>query len=196
MENFNVFEFYQFMQENDVILSFKGEISQSILISIGDLLKEKLSYEETDQRVIKKVFFIFVELAQNIYHYSAERSVIEQKQVGVGVLFIRESATHFTIFAGNFVTPEEAKEITEQCAAINRLDSDELKRRYKEQLRQPREEGKIGGGLGFISIVRKAGNSIEAYTMATAENQTFLVLSVRVDKEVGQDDGTSTNCQK
>jgi len=183
MKNFDGFEFYQFMQEHNVILSFKGQVSQLILISIGDLLKEKLTHKETSQRVIKRVFFIFVELAQNIYRYSQERSIIEQKHVGMGVLFIRESDTHFTIFAGNVVTPEGAAEIVEQCVGINRLGPAELKQRYKEQLKQPRQEGKIGAGLGLISIVRKSGNPIEVHTTVIDEDQTFLMFSVKVNKE-------------
>lgn len=183
MEEFNVFEFYQFMQQHNVILSFKGEISQSILVSIGDLLKEKLTHEETNQRVTSKVFFIFVELAQNIYRYSAERSVIEEKPVGMGVLFIRESASHYTIFAGNVVSPEEASDIASQCATINSMNSDELKKYYKEQIKKPRAEGEIGGGIGLISVVRKAGNPIDAGITHIDENQTFLVLSVKVNKE-------------
>jgi len=183
MKELDVFEFYQFMQDHNVILSFKGEVSQSILISIGDLLKEKLSHEETSQRVIKRVFFIFVELAQNIYRYSQERSIIEQKHVGMGVLFIKESETHFTIFAGNVVTPEGSAEIVEQCADINRLGPAELKQRYKAQMKLPRQEGKIGAGLGLISVVRKSGNPIEVHTTVVDENQTFLVFSVQVNKE-------------
>jgi hypothetical protein len=170
------------MQENDVILSFKGEMSQAILISIGDLLKEKLSQDDASQRVVKRVFFIFIELAQNIYHYSAERSIIQEQPAGTGVLFIRESATHFTIFAGNVVEPENAAGMVEACTAINRLSPADLKQRYKEQLRAPRKEGHAGGGLGLISVVRKAGNPIEAYTTAIDEKQTFLVLSIQVDK--------------
>lgn len=183
MEKFNVFEFYQFMQQHNVILSFKGEISQSILVSIGDLLKEKLTHEEANQRVTNKVFFIFIELAQNIYRYSTERSIIEAKPVGMGVLFIRESSTHFTIFAGNVVSPEEATDITTQCTTINSLNPDELKQYYKEQIKKPREEGEIGGGLGLISVVRKASNPIDASTTLIDENRTFLVLSVQVNKE-------------
>ncbi len=97
MEDFNVFEFYRFMEEQNVILSFKGEISQEILLSIGDLLKERLSNEVMQQRVVKKVFFIFIELAQNIYRYSSERSVIEEKQVG-GESCLFEKAIRISLF--------------------------------------------------------------------------------------------------
>ena len=111
MRKFDVFDFYQYMEEHNVIISFKGEISQKLLISIGDLLKEKLSHKETSQQVVRKVFFISIELGQNIYRYSSEHDIIRQSQIGRGVLFIRECDTHFTVFAGNVVTPEEAAEI-------------------------------------------------------------------------------------
>jgi len=183
MKKFDIFEFYQYMEEHNIIISFKGEISQELLISIGDLLKEKLSHKETKQQVAKKMFFIFIELGQNIYRYSSERDIIKQNQVGMGVLFIRECETYFTVFAGNVVTPEEASEIVEQCATINRLKPDELKRHYKDRIKQPREEGKVGAGVGLISIVRKAGRPIEVHTTVMDETQTFLVLSVQVNKE-------------
>ena len=183
MQNFNVFEFYQFMQTQHVMLSFKGDISQDILISVGDLLKEKLSNEDAQQQAAKKVFFIFIELAQNIYRYSSERTVIENKQIGTGVLIIRECDTYYTILAGNLVTSAQAEELAARCASINQLGQDELKRVYKEQLKLPREDGKIGGGVGLISIVRKAGNPIEVQTTVIDEHQTFVVLSIQVNKE-------------
>ncbi len=183
MEKFDVFKFYQYMEKHGVIISFKGEISQKLLISIGDVLKEKLSHKETSQKVIRKVFFIFIELGQNIYRYALERDFIKKNQIAMGVLFIREYETHFTVCAGNVVIPEEATGITEQCLAINQLDKGELKRYYKEKMKQARRSGEVGAGVGLISIVRKAENPIEVNTTAINEAQTFLVLSVKVDKE-------------
>ena len=180
---FQVFDFYQIMQAQRVILAFKGDISQEVLISVGDLPKEKLSGEDAQQRIAQKVFFIFIELAQNIYRYSSERAVIDNKQVGTGVMLIREDQAHFTIFAGNMVTAEQASELHERCAAINQLGAEELKQAYKERLKQPREDGKIGGGVGLISIVRKAGQPIDVQTTVLDEHRTFVVLSVQIHKE-------------
>ncbi len=70
----------------------------------------------------------------------------------------------------------------EQCVTINRLAPDALKRYYKELLKKPREDGQIGGGVGLVSVVRKAENPLEAYTTDIDENHTFLVLSVQVNK--------------
>jgi hypothetical protein len=183
MDELNVFELYQFMQNQHVMLSFKGDVSQDVLISVGDLLKEKLSNEDAKQRVAKKVFFIFIELAQNIYRYSAEHSVIDNKQIGTGVLIIRECDTHFTILAGNMVAPTAATNIATHCAAINQLEQADLKRLYKQRLKQPRKPGQLGGGVGLISVVRKAANPLKVHTTVIDDNRTFLVLSIQVNKE-------------
>jgi len=50
-------------------------------------------------------------------------------------------------------------------------------------MKLPRQEGKIGAGLGLISIVRKSGNPIEVHTTVIDEDQTFLMFSVKVNKE-------------
>ncbi|WPD21170.1 MAG: SiaB family protein kinase [Candidatus Electrothrix scaldis] len=183
MDSFDVFGFYQYMEKHDVIISFKGKISQKLLISIGDVLKEKLSHKETSQKVVRKVFFIFIELGQNIYQHSFERDFIQENQIAIGVLFIRECEEYFTVFAGNIVTPEEAEEIKEQCATINELNKDELKRHYKTKIKQDRADGKVGAGVGLISIVRKAEKPINVSTTPIDEAKTFLVLSVKIDKE-------------
>ncbi len=183
MQAFNLCEHYQMMEAQEVILSFKGEFSQEILISVGDLLKEKLSNDDARQRIAKKIFFIFVELAQNIYRYSSERTQLDNKRIGTGVLVIREHADCFTIFAGNAVTTAQAETIAAQCVYINELGPDELKNAYKDRLKSPRQEGQIGGGVGLISIVRKAGHPLRLETTPLDAEHAFLVLSIQVDKE-------------
>jgi len=133
--NFDLFEFYQLMERQDVVLSFKGEISQDILVSVGDLLRDKLSSEEAKLSVSKKVFFIFIELAQNIYRYSSEKAIISNKKVGAGMVAIRESDTHFMIFAGNTIKKSDMQPLIEQCQAVNQMNPDELKKAYKERRR-------------------------------------------------------------
>ncbi|MBE9561325.1 MAG: hypothetical protein IMF12_00495 [Proteobacteria bacterium] len=181
--NFNLFEFYQIMEDKDVILSFKGDISQDILVSVGDLLKDKLSNEDAKLSVTKKVFFVFIELAQNIYRYSSETAVLDKKKVGAGMVAIRESNTHFMILAGNNIKKSDMQSLIEQCQNVNQMSPDELKLAYKNRMKTPREGDKIGAGAGLISIVRKAGNQIQFTTTSIDADYAFLVLSVQVNKD-------------
>ncbi len=181
--NFNLFEFYQVMEEKDVILSFKGDISQDILISVGDLLKDRLSGEDAKLSVTKKVFFVFIELAQNIYRYSSERATLDNKKVGAGMVAIRESDTHFMILAGNTIRKPDMQLLIEQCQTVNQMSPDELKKAYKDRIKAPREGEGVGAGVGLISIVRKAGNQIQIETTSIDDDYAFLVFSIQVNKE-------------
>lgn len=184
MDNsFNLFDFYQLTEEKDVILSFKGGISQDILISVGDLLRDKLAGEDAKLSVSKKVFFVFIELAQNIYRYSSEKAILGSKKIGAGMVAIRENDAHFTIFAGNTIKKSDMQPLIEQCQAVNRMSQDELKQAYKNRIKIPKEDDSVGAGLGLISIVRKAGNQIQFEMTSINEDYAFLVLSTQVNKE-------------
>jgi hypothetical protein len=55
-------------------LAFQGIISQDILSLVGTTLRKKPNSEI----VSKRLFSIVVEMAQNIYHYSASRAYSEK----------------------------------------------------------------------------------------------------------------------
>jgi hypothetical protein len=171
------------MKESDVMLSFKGDISQELSIGVANILKNKLSNDKIKLQLTKKVFSIFVELAQNIYRYSSEIAVFDNKRLGTGVFLIRETDTYFMIIAGNMVKKSEIQSLIEHCQSINQLTEDELKQVYKKRLKQPREEGKVGAGVGLISVVRKAGNPIQFESISVDVDHAFFVLSIQINKE-------------
>ena len=67
------YRFEQCLKDKQIFFSFAGYISEGLLFSMGDVLKQKLASEETDLNTTKKVFSIFVEQVQNIIRYSSER---------------------------------------------------------------------------------------------------------------------------
>ena len=69
----NYYQYKEYFNQDGVIFSFSGYISEGILFALGDALKEKLSLEDTDTNTVKRVFSIFVEQVQNIIRYSIER---------------------------------------------------------------------------------------------------------------------------
>ena len=57
--------------------------------------------------------------------------------------------TYYTITSGNKIENKKADDIISQCKHLNGLDEGDLRAYYKEKLREPRPEGKKGGGVGF-----------------------------------------------
>jgi len=178
--NFDLFEYYQLNKDRNIILTFKGAFSQEILVEIGDLLKKK--FEVSKQ--IKKIFAVFVELSQNIMHYSAEVETIalDNKKLGVGIIIFTEDQKYFYITSGNLIKKNVGDRIKPKIDKVNTMNDEELKNYYSEQRRLPQEEGSKGAGLGFIDIARKSSGKIEYNIKELNDEHSFLILSVKFNK--------------
>jgi hypothetical protein len=185
MPELELLEHYKAMRKNNIMLDFQGAISQEVLVEMVELLKNKFSHGSCNSHVSKKIFSIFIEMAQNITKYSAERSHLDdlKKDVGAGIIVITEVDKNYTITSGNLVEKQRIPGIIEHCRKINLMNKEELKQYYKKQIKSDREEGKEGAGLGLIAIARKSGNPI-IYKMTPIDDvNSFLILSAKIQEE-------------
>ncbi len=183
MIEFNIFNFYKQVKDENILISFKGALSQEILVEMGDFIKGKVSMD----RKIKKIFAVFVELAQNIMHYSIEREIVEKRTYGIGVIIFAEDDKCYNIYSGNLIGGEDIKKVCEKLDYINSLTPDELKEVYTEQRKKPHENGSKGAGLGLYEIARKSTGRIEYGISKFDDKDSFLGLKVQILK--GDNDG-------
>ncbi|KAB1073702.1 SiaB family protein kinase [Methylobacterium planeticum] len=157
--------FHEASKRNGVILSFGGDLSESVLFSLGEVLKLRMQQDDTDASVAKRVFSIFVEQAQNIIRYSADKVVPAEKPaarwISGGMIAVGTEGGRFFVVCGNEVGQGEVTGLRERLDHITALSSEELKRFYREKLRQPPDEGSLGGSIGLIEIARRASAPVE-----------------------------------
>ena len=86
----NVYTIYSLMQDNQIQFSYKGPITQEVLITLGETVKEKLNSEDCDTKVIRRIFSVLVETAHNILKYSSEKVYLDEtnKATGIGLIGI------------------------------------------------------------------------------------------------------------
>ncbi len=178
--SYNLFDHYRVMEKQHIVLSFKGEISNKTLVSLAEMLKKIFSRADNRQDVTKKIFAIFVELAQNIYLYSAKKVTVDNKGVGTGIIIIERNEGFYRVKSGNLIMNPAIGPLLEKINHINQLDKIGLKKFYNKQLKTPREPGKTGGGVGLIVIARKSGHPIEVKVNPIDEKQTFIELSTKI----------------
>lgn len=184
VELFDLLSFRHQLIENDVVLSFEGKMSQGVLISLVETLKERLTADGNDapQQMIKKIYGVFVELAQNIQNHSLEKILVNEQEIGIGIIIIREDEDKFVITSGNQLLNSDAEKLRAYCDLINTLDEESLKKLYKEKLRMTRKQEAVGAGIGLIDIIRKSNHKIVYAIQTIDENTQFFTLSVNLAK--------------
>lgn len=152
-------------KRNGVILSFGGDMSENILFSLGEVLKLRMRHAETDAAVAKRVFSIFVEQAQNVIRYSADKVAPLDPQgsarISAGIIAVGTEDGRFFVVCGNEIGQTEVPRLRDRLNEISGLSSDELKKVYREKLRQPPDEGSLGGSIGLIEIARRSSAPVE-----------------------------------
>ncbi|EIC23579.1 MULTISPECIES: SiaB family protein kinase [Thiorhodovibrio] len=177
------FEFQRLTGNRGLIFSFVGFLSEGILYSLGEALKQKMTLEDTDANVTKRVFSVFVEQVQNILRYSSERLIDPPSQataLSSGMVSVGREADGFFVVCGNVVREQEAIALDQRLSAMAKMDKTELKALYKEKLREPAESDSIGGNVGLIEIARRSSRPIEFDFVPVGQQQTFFCLKAYI----------------
>jgi hypothetical protein len=179
----NIFDYYMDFEENNVIIYYKGPFMETILAKISEDIKARF---DKDPLTSKKIFSIFIELAQNIAHHSAERNVFGENQLkksGNGTFQLSESEDHFTLVSGNLIRNEDVPEIIDKCNTVNELDIEGLRKLKRDLRNLPRREGHKGANIGLVDIAIKAQNPLSVEVTPINEEFSYFIISVEVSKQ-------------
>lgn len=165
---------------DNVAISYTGIFDTEILSVLAKEIEGTLS---SDDRINKKVFKIFIELAQNISFYSLERELNgDGTDMGVGTMIIRNFDKYFEFSTGNKTTLENIIPVMEKCDNINSMTREKL-REYRRLQRNMPAGAKGGGNIGLIQVALTAGNPIEYSLIKCEDGSYFYIVSVRINKE-------------
>ncbi len=181
MDHADLYLLRETYNQKHILLCFNGAFSQGLIEEIGIALRSYLQTgaESASPSAASDVFAVYIEIAQNIQHYSANKNYSEVDSSAT-VVIGREPDGHYVIVAGNVVEPEDGPTLVERVEFLAGMDKAQLRAAYKEQLRKPREETlSPSAGLGLIDIARKASQPVSCSIQPTAAS-TKQFFSLRV----------------
>lgn len=174
MNAIDLFELRDQFSRRRILLCFNGPISHGLIEELGNALRNYLTAEQVQPSAVMDVFGVYIELTQNIRHYSKARGYDEHDSA-VTVVVAREGDGRYAVQAGNLVERADGVALLDRIAELAVMDKVELKAAYKEQLRKPREEGALSGaGLGLIDVARKSSQPIAATLSDLGGDRVFL----------------------
>ena len=145
-------DFHKLLEQRRTFFCYSGLLSEDVLSTFSGIVREQMSEMEDDTEITKRVFGIFVEQAQNVIRYSKDRIA----EGGTGTVAISRAEDGFLIEAINPMDHENAEGLQKNLDELKAMDSKELRKAYKQRLREGPPEGSNGAGLGFIEMARKA----------------------------------------
>lgn len=171
------------MKRDDIILSFKGDISEDLLSSVYQIIESRLDQGEPQRK--KKFYHILVECLQNVYHHmeSMQDEVHKEsdERKGTAIFMIgRAEGQSYNIITGNFILNTKTGDLKSKLDKINMMNSEELHAYYLDKLNTSELSDKGGAGLGIIDIARKAGSKLDYSFTKVSEKYSFFSLSVTV----------------
>ena len=174
-------DYYLNMDKQDIALYYKGPFDEVILSKISQHLRSKFP---ESPKASKKLFAIFIELAQNIAFYSAEKYHFDEKERthGIGTILVKDSVGKITFTCGNLVDNKSVLELINKCEHINSLNYDELRELRKEIRNAPRKENHKGGNIGLVQVALKSENPLTTKAIEIDNDHSFFLLSTEIEK--------------
>jgi len=179
----DAFNIYDKMEKNNILLSFKGDITSELLTSILQIMENKMDNMQEEPKMKKKVYNVLVECLQNLYHHMDD--VAEATDISRSAIFmIGKNKNSYTIITGNYIINENVHGLKNRLDEVNSLNKEELKEYYKKILNNGEMSLKGGGGLGMIDIARKTGEKLDYNFLEIDNKVSFFTLNIKVTQQV------------
>lgn len=171
-------EFYDDLNQNNILLVHHGEITQDILRSLLSLTKEQFKNKKGIRKVVKKrVFNIMIECVQNIKRHAND---VPEDKFASSIFMIGIVDDDYFIVSGNILNKKNVPALSEQLETVNKLDKDGLDELYFKLIRNGHFNERGGAGLGFVDMARRSGQRFEYAFNELDDNYCFFTFQTRV----------------
>ncbi len=156
--------FFEMARERNVIFYYVGYFSQNIIAAMSDAVRLQLTVSGVDGSTRRKLFSSFVEMAQNIVHYSSDAltpPTQDTNQLRHGSVCICMVDDRYRLMCSNPVAITRVGQLRAALEPLRTMTLDQIKQAYKETMRAEAPEGSKGAGLGFLTVARDASAPLE-----------------------------------
>jgi hypothetical protein len=170
------------MAENNVYLIWSGHFSSDVGKEVLSFTETKLSEEDVDSGLRRKVFSIMVETLENVAKYSP--GLEQEEKFGMPVAMIRLDAGIYSLTTGNLILNEQVAPLKEKLDQINSCDKAGLKELFKKALIEQDINSEGTGNMGLIEMARKSGNKLLYQFDKVNYHYSYYTLTIKVEEHL------------
>jgi len=176
----SVSQLERLMSENNVYLIWSGHISPDVEKEVLSFTETKLSEEEIESNLKRRVFSILVEILDNVAKFSPGREA--EEQFGMPVAMIRLIDKEYVLTTGNLILNEKVENLKEKLEIINQNDKVGLKELFRKSLSGQTINSDSTGNMGLIDMARKSGSKLIYQFEKINDLYSYYTLTVRVEE--------------
>jgi hypothetical protein len=162
-------EFASIARKHEVFFYYSGYFSQPIIEASADAIQLRLEKAALAYKVQRRVLSCFIEMAQNIVHYSADaltHADATSDEVRAGTILIAETEAGLRLTCSNPVDRKTYERLDAKLSVLSTMSAEEIREAYRSALRAHEGEASSkGGGIGLLTLARGAAEPI-SYTFA------------------------------
>ena len=168
---FNIKTLEEILEKDGIIfLTYGGTLTQSLIVAMTEALEKETEEADLSIGLASKIFTIFIELAQNMMHYSKKMNKDGFDSKGLIVVGKNKEGQYY-VFGQNIVDDTDRENIEPKIKTILSSSKDEIKKMYRDARKSGKDTHTKGGGIGFYEIAKKS-EKIE-YSFIDLENGKY-----------------------
>ncbi len=160
-----------------VIEAYDGVINNDTISMLESRIEEKIYEYGLPKNIIKKTFFICVELLQNLFLHGAQ----DENRLKHNFFILAKKDNGLLITSANLIENKHVEKIRNIFETINSFKTyDELKQYYMDRLDHNDISEKGGAGLGFITIGMKSQPPLVHQFEKINDRFSYFQLNVKI----------------
>ncbi len=157
-----------------ILYEYEGVFSKEI---IKEFLTQVTNHVSQYPRIHKKLYYVLIELAQNVSKYSSWRD----EDQGVGSFILGETENDYFFLMGNVVSNQALQVLLKKCDIINSLDRESL-RLFKRQQRNLIPGTNRGAHIGLIMVALTTKKPLDIRIKQVDPDYSYFILNVSIEK--------------
>lgn len=175
-------EFWNFAKKRHIVFFYVGYFSQHVVAAISETIKARLETEGAAGPTRRKIFSAFVEMSQNIMHYSCDPAMPKEQtdnQMRSGALFIGNDGDRFFLLCANPTATEDVEKMRATLEPLRCMTMEQIKQAYKNALREDAPKNSKGAGLGFLTLARDASEPLEFEFVQREDDPNTTIFCIK-----------------
>jgi len=173
----NISEVQKMVESGGIVfLTYGGFLSQALVSSMTEALEHEIESRNINMGISNNIFTIFIELSQNMMHYSKSVEMSDGSAEPKGLIFVsKDKQGNYYVDSQNVVSIEDREKLETKLIEIKGLDRDGVKKRYRELRKSGKNAHGRGGGIGFYEIAKRCDRIEYEFTEITDTRFYFHV---------------------